>query len=131
MHSILVKDYMDKNPHAIKCDASVREAIEVLLENQITGAPIVDSNNTLVGFISEHDCIGKLLNDAFYSEESVEVASFMRTDLKTVSPQTSVLEIAEAMAEGPPKNYPVIEDEKLIGLISRAHILKALLNVNK
>ncbi|ABD80972.1 CBS domain-containing protein [Saccharophagus degradans] len=130
MHSILVRDYMDRNPHAINQLASVREAIGVLVNEGITGAPVIDDSKTLVGFISEHDCIRQLLNDAFYYDESAAIGAIMRTDLKSVTPDTSILTIAEAMANGPPKNYPVVDNGKLVGLISRAHVLRALLTVN-
>lgn len=130
MHSILVRDYMDRNPHAINQLASVREAIGVLVNEGITGAPVIDDSKTLVGFISEHDCIRQLLNDAFYYDESAAIGSIMRTDLKSVTPDTSILTIAEAMSNGPPKNYPVVDNGKLVGLISRAHVLRALLTVN-
>lgn len=130
MHSILVRDYMDRNPHAINQLASVREAIAVLVNEGITGAPVIDENKVLVGFISEHDCIKQLLNDAFYYDESAAIGSIMRTELKTVTPDTSILTVAEAMAVGPPKNYPVVDHEKLVGLISRADVLRALLTVN-
>ena len=131
MHSILVKDYMDKNPHAINQSASVREAIMTIVKHRITGAPVVDDNNQLVGFISEHDCIGKLLNDAFYSDESVNVSHLMHAQAVTVTPDTSILEVAESMMKGPYKNYPVVEGKKLAGFISREHVLEALLSVNK
>ena len=130
MHSILVRDYMDRNPHAINQLASVREAIGVLVNEGITGAPVIDDSKTLVGFISEHDCIRQLLNDAVYYDESAAIGAIMRTDLKSVTPDTSILTIAEAMGNGPPKNYPVVDNGKLVGLISRAHVLRALLTVN-
>ncbi|WP_086931313.1 CBS domain-containing protein [Agarilytica rhodophyticola] len=127
MHSILVKDYMDENPHAIMKDATVRDAVTVLMKEQISGAPVIDTQKNLVGFVSEQDCIQEMLNDAFYCEGSPDVTSVMSKDVQTVSPNTSIVEIAEQMAKRPPKNYPVCADGKLIGLISRRLILKALL----
>lgn len=131
MHSILVKDYMDKNPHAIKADASVHDAINNIVDNRITGAPVIDNTMQLVGFISEHDCIGKLLNDVFYRQESVSVSDLMHKDAVTVTPETSILEVAESMMKGPYKNYPVVDGNILVGFISREHVLKALLSVNQ
>ena len=130
MESILVSEYMDRNPHAIHFQASVTEAVNSLLAEKITGAPVVDDDNRLVGFVSEQDCIKELLNDTFYAADSPSVSAVMSSQVKTVSPTTSVFEIAEAMAKQPPKNYPVVENGKLIGLLSRRLILKALVETN-
>ncbi len=131
MHSILVKDYMDRNPHAILVNSSIRDVVAFLMKEKVTGVPVIDSDNNLVGFVSEQDCIKQMLNDAFYCEESNPVSSVMKPNVKTVSPDTSIVEVAEAMSKGPPKNYPVCQDGKLIGLISRSLILKALLESNE
>ncbi len=131
MHSILVKDYMDSNPHAIEKEATVRDVVSILMKAQIPGAPVIDSAKNLIGFVSEQDCIQEMLNDAFYCEESPAVTSVMSTEVNTVTPYTSIVEIAERMAKNPPKNYPVVESGKLVGLISRRLILKALLENNE
>ena len=131
MDSILVKDYMDPNPHAILSNASVAEAVSVLLDANISGAPVVDSANHLVGFVSEQDCIKELLNDTFYASDSPSVVSVMTSNVTTVGPGASILEIAENMAKHAPRNYPVVESGKLIGLLSRRHILKGLVDTNK
>ncbi len=131
MLSILVTDYMDCDPHAILNTTSVRDVISSLMKAQIPGAPVVDEQKNLVGFVSEQDCIQEMLNDAFYCEESPSVASVMQTDVKTVSPNTSIVEVAERMAKSSPKNYPVCSEGKLVGLISRQLILKALLEANE
>lgn len=128
MRSILVRDYMDKNPHAIHDTATVRDVIHSLMSAGVIGAPVVDEADCLIGFVSEQDCIKQMLNDAFYSEESHSVTSVMSRNIKTVAPDTSIVEVAEAMSSGPPKNYPVVENGKLVGLISRSLILKALLD---
>ncbi len=128
MHSILVEDYMDRDPHAILQTATVRDAIGVLMKAQIPGAPVIDEEKHLVGFISEQDCIKVMLNDTFYCEESPSVTAVMSKTVKTVAPDSSIVEIAEQMAKSPPKNYPVCSGGKLVGLISRRLILKALLD---
>ena len=126
MTSILVKDYMQANVQAIKAEASVREVVEHLLKWNITGAPVVDRTMRLIGFVSEQDCMKEMLNSAFYAENSASVTSIMRRDVLSVTPDTSILEIAETMLGNKPKNYPVVEHGKLVGLINRRHILQAL-----
>ena len=73
----------------------------------------------------------EMLNSAFYAEDSVQVTRIMRRDVLCVGPDTSVLEIAETMLGNKPKNYPVVEYGKLVGLINRRHVLEALKQLNK
>ena len=126
MSSILVRDYMQSSLQAISATASVREVVDNLLKWNITGAPVVDEDFRVIGFVSEQDCIKEMLNSAFYAEHSALVTSIMRHDVLTVTPDTSILEIAETMLGHKPKNYPVIDHGKLVGLINRRHILQAL-----
>lgn len=127
MQSILVKDYMDHNPHSVSVTASVTEVVETLINDRVIGAPVIDENKQLVGYVSEQDCVKDLLNDAFYCEEPGAVTTVMKTDVTTVSPDTSIVEVAQAILEKKHKNYPVVSEGKLVGVISRALILKALL----
>jgi len=126
MHSILVKDYMNTAPHTLSETSTVRDAVELFLKYAIHGAPVVNSDHHLVGFVSEQDCLSEMLNEAFYCEESPSIAMVMSKTVHAISPEASILSLAESMAKAPPKNYPVTERNKLIGLISRKDILKAL-----
>ncbi len=127
MQSILVKDYMDHNPHSVPVTANVKDVVEALLKDRVIGAPVVDENKQLVGYVSEQDCVKDLLNDAFYCEEPGAVTTVMKTEVATVTPDTSIVEVAQSILEKKHKNYPVIEDGKLVGVISRSLILRALL----
>lgn len=128
MHSILVSDYMNHQPLIVKQTASVREAVELMLKNNAIGLPVTDDDNNLVGYLSEQDCIPQMLNDAFHCEEPGAVSKIMSTEVLSVYPNTSIIEMAETIITSKPKNYPVIESGKLIGMISRTHVLKALLD---
>lgn len=128
MPSILVKDYMQHNAHAIPVNANVEQVVDHLLTNNLTGAPVIDHDQHVVGFVSEQDCIKEMLNSAFFCAESPPVSSIMRRDVLTVTPDTSILEIAETMLMHKPKNYPVVNNGKLVGLINRRLILNALMH---
>lgn len=127
MHSILVKDHMNRAPRAIHQDASIRDVVNTLVRAGTIGAPVIDHTHSVVGFISEQDCIKEMLNDAFFCEESLTAKDVMNHDVQTVSPDTSIFEVAEKMANHTPKNYPVVQHNRLVGIISRSQILKALL----
>jgi CBS domain-containing protein len=127
MHSILVTDFMDNTPHAVSASTSIKEAVSIMLKQGIIGVPVTDSHNKLIGYLSEQDCVKDMLNSAFYSEEPGPVSSAMQTEVMSVTPETSIVEIAQTIMTNRPKNYPVISDGKLVGIISRSDVLRALL----
>ncbi len=131
MHSILVKDYMDHNPHAIPVTTNIRDVVKSLLQAGVIGAPVIDENEKVVGFVSEQDCISEILNNAFYCEEPAPVTAVMHTDVLTVTPETSIVEVAQTMTQNKPKNFPVVDNGKLVGLINRSLILKSLIEYDE
>ena len=128
MHSILVTDYMNNNPSVVNLTTNVRDAVQLMLKEKITGVPVVDDTQSLVGYLSEQDCIEEMLNDAFYCEEPAAVSKVMQKELLTVGPRTSIVEIAQTIIKNRPKNYPVVENGKLVGLINRTQVLQALVD---
>ena len=127
MHSILVTDFMDHSPQMALVSTSIRDAVAIMLKKRVIGLPVVDDEGNLVGYISEQDCVKEMLNDAFYSEEPGPVSSVMQTDVISISPETSIVEIAQKIMTKRPKNYPVVSDTKLVGMINRSDVLRALL----
>lgn len=127
MHSILVADYMDYNPHAVLATTNIKDAVAMMLKENVIGVPVIDEGKQLIGYLSEQDCVKDMLNDAFHCQEPGQVATAMQTNVLSVSPDTSIVEIAETIMTNRPKNYPVIEHGKLVGLISRSDVLRALL----
>jgi len=128
MHSILVADFMNHQPSIVKDTDSVRTAVELLLAKKIIGVPVVDEDKNLVGYLSEQDCIEEMLNDVFHCEEPGSVSKVMQKDVLSVKPTTTIVELAQTIIKNKPKNYPVIDDGKLVGLISRTQVLKALVD---
>ena len=128
MHSILVADFMNHQPYVVTENTNVREAVEFLLKKKIIGVPVVNSDNQLVGYLSEQDCIEEMLNDAFYCEEPAAVSKVMQQEVLSVTPSTTIVELAQTIIKNKPKNYPVIDNNKLVGLISRTDVLKALID---
>ena len=126
MHSILVKDYMNNQPVTVKSTTNVRDAVELMLKESLIGLSVVDDDNNLIGYISEQDCMQEMLNDAFYCEEPAAVNKVMSIDVITVTPENTIVELAQMIIKNTPKNYPVISSKKLVGIISRTEVLHAL-----
>lgn len=123
---IHVSDYMRPVSTVFHINTSIEEVVRTLCMNKVVGAPVVDDNKQLVGFITEQDCIKQMLNNTYYCDSHQVASDIMRHNPLSVSPDYDVLHLAEDMANKGPKIYPVVEDGKLVGIISRADVLKAL-----
>jgi CBS domain-containing protein len=117
---------MDESILPLTKDTPLIVATTALCKNKLTGLPVVNSQLQLIGFLSEQDCIGKILNESFYGYSDASVADVMQTETITVSPEMSIIDLAQKMKSNRPRIYPVIENERLIGLISRTDVLTAL-----
>ncbi len=123
---ITVRECMHPIDAIFKLDTSVEEVVKTIAKRKIVGGPVIDSDHKLVGFITEQDCIKQMLNNTYYCESHEVAADIMRKNPLSVSPDDDILHLAEDMLNKKPKIYPVVDNEKIIGMISRADVLKAL-----
>ena len=121
-----VKDFMQRKLPNITPDTEMTTAIAELQKFKLLGAPVFDKDKHLVGFISEHELLKPLMHNSYFCDGMVKVSQLMQTKVVTVSGDTNIIELAQQMQPGKPKNYPVVEGVKVIGMISRADVLKAL-----
>ena len=121
-----VKEVFRKNVTPLKVDVQLHEAVDRILESGLTGLPVVDEMDQLVGFLSEHDCIPQMITGTYHCDSRTHVSELMFKEPLHVTPDTSLIDIAQMMSVNKPKVYPVIEDHRFIGVISRQDILRAL-----
>lgn len=126
MESIKVKDYMNKRPVTFSPDMPLSSALEKLLRSQQTGGPVIDANKHLVGFISEQDMLQQLLRDSYHCQDSHSVSDCMTPNALAVQSEDSIIKLAEMMIPTKPKLYPVVDDGKLVGIITRRDVLRAI-----
>ena len=127
MESLQIQDYMTSRPVTLTPSMPVAEAVELLLEKKQTGGPVVDAAKKVVGFLSEQDCIRQMIESSYYREQVCKVSEIMKTEVMSVKPYSSVLELAQLMIEQKPKVYPVVDDDGyLVGAIDRSAVLMAL-----
>lgn len=129
MKSLLVRDVMAKHPPALVLGTPLNEAVEILLKHHMTGLPVIDSNERVVGFVSEQDCLRTMLVSSYHAEGSHKVEDVMHDEPLTVGVEDSVVDVAQLMVKQKPKVYPVIHsDGRLAGLLLRNQVLVALKN---
>jgi CBS domain-containing protein len=124
--SILVKDYMILQPPKVQSSTPIAEVIDTLIKNNVSGVPVVDEVDTIIGYVSEQDCIHQVLVDSYHCELTTVVNDVMREDVVTVSPKDSIIDLANRMQDNKPKHFPVVLGGKLVGLIRRSDVLRAL-----
>ncbi|MFT5880111.1 MAG: CBS domain-containing protein [Moritella sp.] len=127
MNSLKVSDYMQLQPVKLTVDMPVATAVDKLLKSTHIGAPVVNNNGVLVGWVSEQDCLASLLESSYYCEQVAIVNDVMQQNVLTVKPEDSIIELAQQMLAPKPKVYPVIDGTGLlVGVISRRNVLKAM-----
>nr|MBS0020984.1 CBS domain-containing protein [Gammaproteobacteria bacterium] len=129
LRSVLAKDYMSANLVTFTPHMDVLNAIQVLVEHRISGAPVVDETGNVVGILSQKDCLRVALEASYHGEWGGRVSEFMSRNAKTVEAETSILEVAEMFMKDEYRRYPVMEENRLIGQISRHDVLRALTTI--
>jgi CBS domain-containing protein len=120
------KEAMSHHLVTLQPDMDVLEALRVLVQERISGAPVLDQVGNLVGMLTERDCMHIALDAGYFSEDGGRVANFMSTDPVTIEAHIPVTEIAERFASSHFRRLPVMEQGRLIGIISRRDVLKQL-----
>lgn len=127
MESLKVSDHMNSRPVTFTRNMPVAEAVERLLKNKQTGGPVVNTENKVIGFLSEQDCLMRMIESSYYREQVAHVKDIMKTEVLSIKPYTSVIELAQKMVIEIPKVYPVVDDDGyLLGTINRSALLHAI-----
>ncbi|MBD1556500.1 CBS domain-containing protein [Vibrio sp. S9_S30] len=127
MESLKVKDYMVHNAVTFSKDMSLTAALDKVMSSKHMGGPVIDERKQVIGFLSEQDLLDKLVKVSYYCQDTHLVRDCMSVDVLTVTPEMSVIELADMMKVGKPKVYPVVNvDGKFLGIITRTEVLKAI-----
>ena len=142
-------DVMTWGTITVEPDASVTRAVRLMLQNKISGLPVVDTNGQLVGMVTEGDFLrrgelgtrrqrprwlefllgpGKLATE-YVQSSGQKVSQVMTPEPKTITPETPLEEVVGLMERHRIKRLPVVQDGKLVGIVSRANLLHALASV--
>ncbi len=114
---VTAKDIMTKRVVTVSPCTSVKELSEILAKKRISGVPVVDEQKRVVGIVTEADILAK--------PGAKTVEEIMTKRVISVTPDTPVEEIAKLLAKKKIKRVPVIAEGKLVGIVSRADIVKA------
>ena len=129
--SLKVSDYMTRNLITFKPEHTVEEVIQSLISNRISGAPVVNENNELVGMISEGDCIKQISDSRYYNMPvgDTTVEQHMIKNVETIDGNMNIFDAAQKFLNAKRRRFPIVENGKLVGQISQKDILKAAMNL--
>ena len=140
------RDVMTTNVVTVTPDVAVEEIARLLLERNISGVPVVDGDDAVLGIVSEGDLMRRPETGAaprrswwlefaassrwraaeYIRSHGVTAGDIMTRDVVTVAETANMGEIAEILEERKIKRVPVVRDGKLVGIVSRSNLLQAL-----
>ena len=144
-----VRDVMTSDVVSVGPDASIDEAVQLMLQRRISGLPVIDHTGELVGVVTEGDFLrrtetstqrqrsrwiefftgpGRLASE-YVQTSGRKVHQVMTTDVQTATEDTALEEIVRLMEQRRIKRVPILRGQKLVGIVSRANLLRALANV--
>ncbi len=151
MADLQAKDIMITNVVTVQSDITIGELSNILLKNKVSGVPVVDKEDKLIGIVTEADIIKDNVKMQFpfyfdplmvsvymvdfekYNENvkdylNTKVEEIMNQRVKTANPQTPVNEIADIMVNSKVNRVPIVdENKKVVGIVTRADIIKSMI----
>lgn len=127
LDTIRVRDYMATQLVTFSPDTEVMSAAHQLVRTGHSGAPVVDTEGRLIGMLSEKDCLNIALVAAQDSCVAGPVSQYMSREVQTVSSDLSIIQLAGMfLSNAHFRRYPVVDNGKLVGQISRTDVLRAI-----
>jgi CBS domain-containing protein len=114
---MIAKDIMTRDVITASPAMTIKEAAKILIQQQISGAPVLDMKGQVVGVVSEADIV---------ANKGRHVEDIMSKKVYSVAEETPVEEIAQLMTTHKVSRLPVLRGEKLVGIVSRADIVGAI-----
>jgi CBS domain-containing protein len=125
-----VSEVMDTRTYAVSADLPIRDAIDVLVDRGVTGIPVLNANGQVLGILSEEHCL-KLIaeGDTDYDVPKGTVSAYFDADVPQVSSDMDIYYVAGMfLRELKHRRFAVVDDGKLVGVITRKDILRAVRN---
>lgn len=127
--AIKVSDYMSTKLITFKSEDKIETVIDTLIKHRISGGPVVNSKNELIGVISEGDCIKQISESRYHNLPMINntVEKCMVKNVETIDGNMNIFDAANKFLESKRRRFPILQDGKLVGQISQKDILKAAL----
>lgn len=121
------KAIMSTDVVSVKKDTPVGRVIEIMVENDVTGVPVINGDGTLVGIVTEKNILG-LLHDGI--DDSAKVEDYMTKNVVSFDLDEDLIAICECLVNSHFRRVPVVSQGKLVGIVSRSDIIRYILEPN-
>lgn len=125
----VIRDYMTQDLTILAPDQDVIQAMKSMLDQKISGAPVVDSHGNLVGLLTQRDCLTVAYQSSYHGQLAGKVSEFMTAEVETVPAELTLVEMIERFYHSPHRRFPVMDGNQLVGQISRRDVLRAVLEL--
>ncbi|KAA0874970.1 CBS domain-containing protein [Nitrincola tapanii] len=129
LRSVKAQDYMATKLVTFKPTTDLFVAINALREYNLSGTPVVDDEGSLVGILSEVDCLRAILSQTYHEQEmgsGGHVGDFMTANVDTVPHDADIIAVSSMFIERGRRSLPVVKAGKLVGMITRSDVLRAV-----
>lgn len=126
--SLTLESYMVKRPAKVNANATILEAVDIILEHKVSGLCVVDDNDKLVGVLSELDCLRAIVDRIYVNKQSSAgfVYEVMTKDVETNKAGDDIISVASSMLQNKRRRRPVVNGSDLVGQITCRQILGAI-----
>ena len=128
---IKVSDYMTRNLITFTKDQLIEDVMDKLIKHRISGGPVVNEKNELIGIISEGDCIKQISESRYYNMpmDKDTIEKYMAKEVDTIDGNMNVFDAASKFLQSKHRRFPILENGKLVGQISQKDVLKAAMKM--
>ena len=129
--TVLVKDIMTTNLVLFTVEQSIHEVMNAFIKNKISGGPVVDDRGKLIGVISEADCMKEVSDSRYFNMPILDktVGHFMTKEVETLPASMTLFDAASRFHQTSRRRFPVLDNNKLVGQVSRKDIVIAAINL--
>tara|TARA_B110000971_G_scaffold48021_1_gene48075 strand:+ start:140 stop:595 length:456 start_codon:yes stop_codon:yes gene_type:complete len=126
-------DYMTTNVITFKADQEITDVTETIIKRKISGAPVVNNEEEIIGIITEKDCLRVIYDEKYHNlfPNQGKVTNYMSKKVVTVDYNIKINELASLFMKSNFRRYPVLKNGKMVGVISRRDVLKACKKIKK
>lgn len=121
---ISIKPVMTREVITVTPKTPVYEALNLFLKHEISGMPVVNEQDNVVGILSEKDVMEILIDKNLDEKKFVE--DYMSTDVTSFSEETDAVDICRFFVRSNIRRVPIVKDGKLVGIVSRRDIVKII-----
>jgi CBS domain-containing protein len=123
---VTVRDAMSRTLIVARPEMQVHEAMDLLVDSEVSGLPVVDERGSVIGILTERDCLDVVFESGYHRDRGRTVGTAMSRQVETVDADSDIVAAIERFRTSPYRRFPVLEGTHLVGVLSRRDVLRAL-----